>query len=458
LSASARALALCAALAAAPAWAGTGLLQAWQAAQAHDPSYAGASASRAAGGAKRDQGRALLLPQVTASASGGLASDDRNTTGARFVAPGFGNSSDVGFHTHVGGGTATNWAVALQQPIYNAERFAGAHQLRTQADLAEARFERARQQLMVAVARAYFEVLIAEESLHTIRAQKASYAEALDATRALFQEGKLPVTDSAEAEARFDEIAAAEIAAEADLQLRQAAFSDRTGLAGTGLTPVSAQARLDELDPGPLERWLGEARQGSLELQVERLNQDVAHSETRKFKGMLSPSLDLVARVSDDRLSGDSGWGSSSLTARSQYVGVQLTVPVFEGGMRSARYSESVALASKADAEADEASQRVARETRAAWLSVSSGLAQLQASQRALQSAQTRLDATQLGHDIGARTTLDLLNAKADLHRAHLALVQARHRVIAGRLDLAAAAGELTEGDLAGMDRFLGEP
>jgi outer membrane protein len=452
------ALALCALAVGSPAWAGTDLLQAWHAAQSHDPSYASASAERQAGEARRRQGRALLRPQVVASASGGLANDDRNTTGAQFIAPGFGNSNDVGFHTHISGGNETNWTVALQQPIYNAERFAGVREFDAQADLAESRFGLEQQQLMLATARAYFEVLIADESLRTIRAQKESVEEALAATRALFEEGKLPVTDSAEAEARFDEISATEIYAASELELKQAAFTDRTGLPTSALMAVGSDARLEELEPGPLESWLDRARTNSLELQVQRLNRDIARTQTDKFKGSLAPTLDLVARVSDDRLSGDSGWGASSLSYRSQYVGLQLTLPVFTGGMRGAKYSESVALASKADADVDETGLRVVRETRAAWLSVSSGLAQYRASRKALQSAQTRLDATQVGYDVGARTTLDLLNAKSDMFRARLALAQSRHRVVLSRLELAAAAGELSEEELKRVDRLLALP
>lgn len=457
----ARRLAVAAALScgALPAWAGTGLMQAWLAARAHDPAYAAAQAQLQAGQAQRAQGRALLLPQVVASASGGYAAEDRNTTGAQFIAPGFGNSNDVGFHTHIGNGSETGWSVALQQPILNAERWAGAHQQDARADMAQLQFDLARQQLMTAVARAYFDVLAAQEALNTVRAQKESVREALDAARALFEEGKLPVTDSTEAEARFDEIGAAEISASAELQLKQEIFSDRTGLPADNLMPVAADARLDQLAPGPQQPWLDKARAQSQELQIQKYGRDIARRDIDKFKASLSPTLDLVARVSDDRMTGDSGWGvGASQSYRAQYVGLQLTVPVFTGGLRSAKYSESVALAGKADAEVDAAALRVTRETRSAWLALSSGLAQYRAGQRALESAQTRLDATQLGFEVGARTTLDLLNAKADLFRARLALVQSRHRVILSRLELAAAAGELSEDDLQRTGRLLVNP
>jgi len=136
-------------------------------------------------------------------------------------------------------------------------------------------------------------------------------------------------------------------------------------------------------------------------------------------------------------------------------IGLQLTIPIYEGGMRSAKRNEAEALARKAGLDVEALRQEVVRQTRAAWLGVSTGIAQIRAHEQALQSARSRLGATETGNEVGARTMLDLMNAQSDFYQAQRNLAQAKYQLLLNRLRLAATAGDLSETELRNVNAAL---
>jgi len=188
---------------------------------------------------------------------------------------------------------------------------------------------------------------------------------------------------------------------------------------------------------------------------MQRLGHDIARDEVAKYRALVSPSLDFVAQLSDERMSGPNGFGTTRINSTAATVGLQLTIPLVTGGMRSAKHDEAVAMAEKARYDAEALRLEVLRQTQAAWLSVTTGIAQIRAQEQVLRSASARLDATETGQEVGARTTLDLVNAQADLFRAQLRLAQAKHQLLLGRLRLAASTGELSESDVQAVNAIL---
>lgn len=151
--------------------------------------------------------------------------------------------------------------------------------------------------------------------------------------------------------------------------------------------------------------------------------------------------------------SGD--FGAASNTSRQQMIGLQLNLPLYTGGYRSAKLEESLRLQDKADAEIAQSQQQIAQQIRAAWLGLQIGTARLSALAQAVTASQARLDATRLGRQVGDRTTLDLLNAENDASSADLALLQARIDVLQNRLRLQALAGQLDETRLQTVNVLL---
>ncbi len=435
----------------------TDLVGAWQSARQHDPVFEAARAQLEAGQTRQRQGRALLLPQVTAAASGAYVTTDQNTTGAQFSAPGFGTSADASFRTRVDGGQSAGWSVTAQQPIYNAERFANSRQLDSQSQAAEIQFRTAEQDLILRSAQAYFAVLLADETLATTKAQQIAAKRAFDIANERYDAGAAPVTDREEAKARLDDITAQELFASDELQLKRAAFFDLTGIAAAGLRPLAGGVSLDRFGVGPLAAWSERAAEHNLLIAMQDRGLDIARDEVEKFRALFAPSLDLVARVADDRIHGGSGAGTSAISTNSRTVGVQLVIPLYSGGMRNAKHDEAVALARKAEFDGQALRQEVLRQTQAGWLGVTSGISRVNARAQALRSAQARLNATETGNEVGARTTLDLMNAQTDYFQAQRNLAQAKYQLLLDRLRLSAVAGELTDKELREVNAALAE-
>jgi outer membrane protein len=177
--------------------------------------------------------------------------------------------------------------------------------------------------------------------------------------------------------------------------------------------------------------------------------------EAAKSSGTLSPSIDLVAQVGREQLSGTGDFGDASNRSANSVIGLQLVVPLSTGGMRAARAQEALGGIDKARAQAGRTRQQIMQQARAAWLGLAVGVGRIAALSQALVSTRSRLDATRLGRQVGDRTTLDFLNAENDAASAEYTLMQARIEVLTSRLRLAAAAGRLDEGWLLSVNAAL---
>lgn len=437
---------------AAPAGATT-LLQAWQAAQQHDPEFAAARAAFEAGNTRREQASALWRPSLVLSAGAGRMSSDTSMSGAQFSAPGFGQSSGVRFDTSIGSGRMERYTLSVKQPLLDRARLAQSRQLSLGADVAEAQWQDARQALMLRVAERYFEALVAAETLRLLQQQQGAAQRVLAEARDRFKLGDVAVTDTYEAQARAETLTAQVLAADADLQLRQVAFSDLTGSAPQELTPVRAGPAITRT-LAPLARWLLDTAANNPMLAIQQKNLAVAREEAARHAALGAPSLDLVAELGRERLDGGGDFGSASNTGSKRMIGVQLTIPLYTGGYRSAKRQEALHLVDKARAEGDRLRQQIALQTRAAWLGLTAGASRVVALEQAAKSSRARLDATRLGHEVGDRTTLDLLNAENDATGAELALLQARSALALDRLRLSALAGTLDESTLRSVSEM----
>ena len=435
--------------------AGADLLQAWQAAQRHDPEFAAAQAAFEAGGARREQARALWRPSVMLEAGAGRMSSDTGMRGARFAAPGFGQSSGVAFDTSVNNGTLERYTLSAKQPLINRERLAQSRQLTFAAEAADAEWKNARQALMLRTAERYFDVLIAAENLRMLKQQQNAVTRALDEAKERFRLGDAPVTDTHEAAARAETIRAQVLAAEMDLQVKQAAFADLTGDTAANLAPLRQDAAPGLRALEPLETWLADAGRNNPLLLMQAKNQASAREEAAKHSALGAPSLDLVAQMGRDRLHGGGDFGDAENRSSNRMIGVQLTIPLFTGGYRSARHEEALHLLDKARADGDRLRQQVALQTRSAWLGLTVGAARIGALEQAQTASRARLDATRLGHAVGDRTTLELLNAENEATASELALLQARVTLVLDRLRLAALAGSLDEDALRSVNDML---
>ncbi|HEY0819455.1 MAG TPA: TolC family outer membrane protein [Rhizobacter sp.] len=449
-------VAACLALIATHAWP-LDLLQAWQGAEQHAPDAAVARAARDAGTARGEQSRALWRPGVMLEGGVSYANGETSVRGAQFAAPGFAASNGVAFDTSVTGGTATRYALALRQPVYSRERTARSESLALSAEAARHEWALSRQALMLRTAEVYFNAALAAERLYLVERQQRAVDQAATEAQDRFRLGDRPVTDVHEATARAATLEAERLAAHTQLELARQALADLTGLpVATAPLALPAGAWPDEL--GALPDWLARAERQNPALKLAETSLRVAEAQGRASSAAFSPTVDVVAQVGRERLSGDGSFGNASSTTRNSAVGLQLAVPLYTGGLRSAQGLEARALVARAQATLDQARQQVAQDTRAAWLDLAVGQSRTAALAASLAASHARLDATRVGLQAGDRTTLDLLNAENDASAADIALVQARTQLMLHRLKLAALAGELDDATVQRANALLQPP
>jgi outer membrane protein len=427
------------------------LLQVYQQALANDATYASARASLAAGQERITQGRALLLPTV--SASGSKTNSDGDFTpwnvGQLGTVPGGGlgiiNGSSSESKTH-------GYTIALSQPLFRWANWQTYQQSKLAQAAAEATFAQAQQDLITRVAQAYFDVLAAQDTLETIRAQKTATTEQLASAKRNFEVGTQTITDTHEAQAAYDLVVAQEFAASNDLENKRTALQNIIGAAPGALSPLKPGVTLTPPQPATIDPWVSAAETQNYGVIGAQLGYESAKREISKTRAGHMPTLDLVANKSRSTMDGQS---NGSGTTNNKAIGVQWSIPIFNGFAVTSRVRETIALEDKARNDLEQTKRNAAQIARQAFLGVNSGLAQVKALEAAEVSSTSALDSNKLGYQVGVRINIDVLNAQRQLYSTRSNLSRARYDTIVNGLRLKSAAGTLKEADLAQVNELL---
>ncbi|HEX2565237.1 MAG TPA: TolC family outer membrane protein [Burkholderiales bacterium] len=419
------------------------LLQVYRDAKSYDAQYASARSALQAGLEKLPQGRALILPQVGLSAN---LTSTRIETVPHNITP-FTPSILRDAHSF-------GYSLSFSQPIYRPQNLIQYGQAEYQVRQAEAVFGQAAQDLIVRTAQAYFDVLASQDSLALVQAQKVAISEQLAQAKRNFEVGTATITDTHEAQARYDLAVAQEIAAQSDLEAKKRALQQITGKEYGGLRPLRAQVRLSPPNPSNMQSWVDISEKQGYPVLIQEAATGVANLEVKRNAAAHRPTVDLVASY------GLTNQSASQLSAvpsniTTGVVGVQLGVPIYQGGLITSREREAAANYEKARQDLDNARRTSALQTRQTYLSVINGIAQVGALEQALVSSQSALDSNKLGYEVGVRINIDVLNSQQQLFSTRRDLAVARYNTITAHLRLKAAAGSLREEDLEEVNRAL---
>ena len=429
------------------------LLEAWGGVQGHDRELASARLNHAASQTKRDQASALWKPNVMLSGTAGAATSETAMNGAAFSMPGQPQVTGVNFATSVTGGKMTRWAVQAQQPLYNRGRSAGSAQLKLQADLGDSGWQAAQMDLMLRTAQRYFDVALAQERQRILARQLQAVQRSADEAHERFRLGDVAVTDSHEADAALAGLKAQKVAADLDLDNKRQILADSIGVTHpTAMLPTRVPALVSDK---AMEQWLQSVQGSNAQLRMQQIAAEIARQEVRKHDALSSVTVDLVAQAGKDRVWGSGDFGQASNRNTNYMVGVQVNIPLYTGGMRSAKEREAVALADKAEADLQQAQTTVGQQARLLWSAREADAARVRALEEALKAAASRLDATYLGRAVGDRTTLNVLNAKTDHANTAQSLAEARVSAVMNQLRLAAMTSQLDEGELRRVNATL---
>ena len=417
------------------------LVELYESARTYDAAYQSAKAQYDANLYKADQAKAGLLPTVNLSA--GASNTQLQVESA-------GTTTNRSFDNQ-------NAAVSATQPLYRSANFATYEQGKKQAELAQAQLLAAEQDLIVRVSQAYFDVLGAQDSLTFVQAQKTAVAEQLASAKRNFEVGTATITDTREAQARYDLVTAQEIAADNDLRVKKLALDQLVGKSETAPKPLAAPATLPELQPADVNAWVQQAQDSHPGIKQTKIALEVAQLETTKAEAGHKPTLDLTASYSINRNVGGTSISPVDSRTNATTVGVQFNLPLFAGFATQNRVRETLSLEEKARADLDATQRNVAQGTRSAYFGVMSGMGQVKALEAAEASSQSALDANKLGYQVGVRINIDVLNSQSQLFQTKRDLAKARYDVLVGGLKLRQANGSLKADDLQGVNALLAQ-
>jgi outer membrane protein len=412
------------------------LLQIYKDALANDSQFSSARAANVAGQERSVQARAALLPRV--GVSGGV-----NRTNSEFT-PENGTTTKSN-------NTGNSLTLSLSQPLFNYGSWEQYEQGKLSVLASNIQFEQAKQDLIVRVSQAYFDVLTSENTLKTLQAQKLATSEQLSSAKRNFEVGTQTITDTYEAQSAFDLITAQELAAQGDLEIKRAALRQIIGKDAGDLARVKDGVQLSSPQPIDVSTWVVNAEKQNYSVQSSQIALEIAQREIKRSRSGHLPTIDLTA--STGRSSGSNGFSTG--VTRPTTIGLQLNMPIFSGFGTDSKIKESVALEDKARNDLETARRAAAQSARQSYVGVVSGLAQVKALEAAEISSKSALDSTLLGYQVGVRINIDVLNAQQKLSNTRQSLAKARYDSIVNGLRLKAAAGSLSEADLNEINALL---
>lgn len=430
------------------------LLESYELARNSDPQFSAAESSRLISREGAVQARAALLPQIGGSASYTRSRSDSNGSqvfGGTLI------TSDSESDT-----TSKQLGLNLQQMVYdhsvitrvrsqNALAQAGDFQLQSAADL-----------LITRTSAAYFNVLVAMETLSAAEAQETALKKQFDFADKRLEVGLAPITDVHEARAQYDRARANTIVTRNALEDSYRALEEITGrdLRMLKALPQDFQPALpSEQD---VEGWVQTAIDNNPALKAKELQLKSAEANVDIARAGHYPTLYLGANYGRTRSDGD----QTDLTppkattafeneSNSRSIGLTLSVPIFSGGATQSGVRQALA---QRDATADELEQQkraLVRNTRNAYKTLIAGISEVEARKAAVFSARSAYDASQVGLEVGTRTVLDVLNNQQTLFNAEQEYALSRYNFLQNRLLLEQAAGTLDIDDLKDVNRLL---
>jgi outer membrane protein len=423
-----------------------------QEALSNDPVFGSARFAEQASAEAEPQARAALLPNVSLSAS---VNETRShvVSGNYDIEPSFVQ-------------TFTTWGPTLQVglPLYRAQLWDALSQSRLSVHQSQMQFAQAREDLIVRVAQAYFDVLASSDALAAIQTNKQAISEQLAQAQREFEVGTKTIVDTHEAKARYDLALAQEQVALGDLVVKKSSLRTIIGHDAGELAPLTEKPQLAPPQPADVEAWARNAEENNFSVLAARAASEIAHRETRRARDAYQPTIDLSGSVQWQHatniapqvsLFNNSSTTSFPTNTTSGAVGLIATVPLYTGDLLQSRIREARANESRAEQDLEAARRNAAQAARQAYTGADYGLAQVRALESAETSAKTQLESTRLGYQVGVRINLDVLNANTQLFNTQRDLKKARYDFLVNGLRLKAASGTLEDRDVQAVNALL---
>ncbi len=417
------------------------LLEIYRLAQRNDPTLDAARYALEAAQEKIPQARAGLLPVVAVNGS------DNNT----YATNTFSNAPPVNRDVR-----AWNWTLQLTQPLLRAQNIYALTGSKALVEQAIAQYAQAEQDMILRVAQAYFDVLIARENIEVAEGQLRAAKEQLDLAKRGFETGTNAITDVHDTQSRVDLAHSQRVAAQNELDSRRAEVEKIVGNAPAEFVALLHAVEIPGPQPDDPQAWIAQARENNPAVRAPQAALLAAEAEVKKIRADYAPTLDVMASYGKNFSSGSITTPSDfSTQGKSRQAGVQLTVPIFSGFASGSRVTEAIANKNKIAAELEIARRQAGTDARQAYSAIVNGLSRIAALQSAVESSQSAVRGNQAGYRLGIKVVIDVLNAEQQLYTAQRDLVKARYDTLFQGFKLRAAAGVLTEWDVVAVNALL---
>jgi outer membrane protein len=432
------------------------LVQAYDLARQSDPQLAGSEANKRAQEAGIGISRSALLPQISANetlskstgSSNSITSSPDGNGGVTF-GPSSGNSDTKN----------RSYTATLQQSIYNHANYTQLKASRSRAREFDALYDSAANTLITRVAQAYFNVLSAIQDLASSRAQERALKRQLDQANVRLQVGLAPITDAEEAKAQYDIARAATIGFETALSDAREALTEITGQPIDHLKGLAPDFAPTAPSPQDVDAWVKMAVDQNPQIHAQQLALDAANHDVDTARAGHLPTLSFEATYGDH-----SQWGTFSSngfnfpatsTNNGPTYSLVLQVPIFSGFAVSSRVRQALATRDAAADTLEQTRRSIVRQARNSYHATLAGLTEIEARRQALLSAQTALEATQTGLEVGTRTIVDVLISEQTLFSAQRDYARARNNFVVNGLLLKQASGSIQGSDVNAVNALL---
>ncbi|MBL4567801.1 MAG: TolC family outer membrane protein [Porticoccus sp.] len=445
-------------LTAAICWGSNSLSDIYELSLQNDPQLRAARAAYLAGAESKNISRARLLPQIRAV--GEYLEDESEGSATQVLGQNdvFGRRGQTDTDTK-------NYSITLSQPIFDLPAWFSFQQGKELSQQAKLQFSADQQSLILRSADSYFDVLRARENLETALAEEKAIKRQLEQIRERFEVGLLPITDVHEAQAAYDNSTVNTLEARGALDIAFEGLTVLTGQPHEQLAGLMPDFPIVKPKPLNREEWVQFALQNNFSLQAAKHAKDAANQNAQAKKYEYMPKLTGSLSYYDNRSSSDfrgsdlntnQFFTSPSETDQDGHsVGVQLSVPIFTGGLVSAEKRKAYQQFIQAKENHIGAQRNTVQQARSQHLQVLTNTARVTARNQAITSAKSALEATQAGYEAGTRNIVDVLIAQRGLYQATRNYANARYDYIGSFLRLKEVAGQLSPEDIYQLNAWL---
>jgi len=423
------------------------LLDIYELALKNDAQLQADEAAYEAGRENRNLGRSALLPQINARAF--YESSENNTRNRLSDDP-----EDSGAFEQ----DTSGWEISLTQTLFDMSAWYDYQRGGTLSELAEVQFGADQQSLIVRVAEAYFNVLRAIDTLESAKAEERALQQQLEQTEQRYEVGLTAITEVHEARSVFDSAAATALQARGNLGIAYEALEVLTGRSHDRIVPLDDDFAVVNPQPADRHEWVEFALENNYQLKAARLGARAAEQTSKSQRAQHLPTLTGNASYSERQREGTEFFGQPipiDTRTDGHSFGITLNVPLFSGGGTSAQRRQANAEHLQAKADLNRSQRNVVQSARSLHLSVETGVSQVRAREQAIVSAESALEATQSGYEVGTRNLVEVLLAQRAVYQAQRDYYNALYDYVIDSFQLREVAGMLTPADVQTIDASL---